>query len=61
MPTPDVPNVPPPPSEYQQRGPGVWSGVKIFFGGCIVLPILLFALFFGLTMCGAFVSGLTGG
>jgi hypothetical protein len=34
-------NVPPPGSEYQRSGPGVWSGVKIFFGGCIVLPILV--------------------
>ncbi len=34
IPTPRVPNVPPPPnSEYQRSGPGVWSGVKIFFGG----------------------------
>jgi hypothetical protein len=34
---------PPPtaPSEYQQRGPGVWSGVKIGCGMFIVLPILI--------------------
>jgi hypothetical protein len=37
-------------SQYQQRGPGVWSGVKIFFGGCIVLPILLFLFFVSCTV-----------
>ena len=33
--------VPPPPSGYQQSGPGVWSGVKLGFGMFIVLPILI--------------------
>jgi hypothetical protein len=28
-------------SRYQRHGPGVWSGVKVFFGGCIVLPIII--------------------
>jgi hypothetical protein len=32
---------PPTPSDYQQRGPGVWSGVKIGCGMFIVLPILI--------------------
>jgi uncharacterized membrane protein YvbJ len=31
------------PSEYQRSGPGVWSGVRVFFGGCVVLPLLVLA------------------
>jgi hypothetical protein len=35
----------------------VWSGVKIFFGGCIVLPILLFVLFAAYTATAVSGSG----
>jgi hypothetical protein len=53
-----VPGVPPPPSDYQRSGPGVWSGVKIFFGGCIVLPILILIFLFVVI---PFLTGLLGG
>ena len=35
---------PPPqmtPTQYQSRGPGMWSGVKIGIGMFIILPILI--------------------
>jgi hypothetical protein len=41
----------------REGGPGVWSGVKIFFGGCIVLPIMLFALFAAYTAVAVSGSG----
>ena len=50
--------VPSPPTDYQRSGPGVWSGVKIFFGGCIVLPILILILLFVVV---PFLSRLLGG
>jgi hypothetical protein len=50
--------VPPPPSDYQRSSPGMWSGVKIFFGACIVLTILVLIFLF---LVVPFLSGLLGG
>ena len=55
---PEQSRVPPPPSDYQRSGPVVWSGVKIIFGGCIVLPILILIFLFVVV---PFLSGLLGG
>jgi hypothetical protein len=41
----------------KEGGPGVWSGVKIFFGGSMVLPILLFVLFAACTAIAGSGSG----
>lgn len=49
--------VPPRPSDYQRSGPGMWSGVKVFFGGCIVLPIFILIFLFVVV---PFLSGLLG-
>jgi hypothetical protein len=48
----------PPPPDYQRSGPGVGSWVKLFFGGCIVLPILILIFLF---IVAPFLSGLLGG
>ncbi len=40
VPTQQVPPPAPPSSDHQQRGPGIWSGVKLGCGMFIVLPIL---------------------
>ena len=50
--------VPPPPSDSQRSGPGVWSGVKVFFGACIVLTILVLIFLFVVV---PFLSGLLDG
>lgn len=31
----------------------VWRGVKLFFGGCIVLPVLIFVLLLGCGLIGS--------
>ena len=41
----------------KEGGPGVWSGVKIFVGGSMVLPILLFVLFAACTAIAGSGSG----
>lgn len=45
-------------SPQPRKEPGVWTGVKIFFGGCIVLPILLVL---GVVACTVLVGSLNGG
>ncbi len=50
--------VPSPPSENQRSGPGRWSGVKVFFGACIVLTILVLIFLFVVV---PFLSGLLDG
>ena len=50
--------VPPPPSDSQRGGPGAWSRVKVLFGGCIVLAILILISLFVVV---PFLSGLLGG
>ncbi|CAA9283690.1 MAG: hypothetical protein AVDCRST_MAG93-3374, partial [uncultured Chloroflexia bacterium] len=50
--------VPSPPSDYQRGGPEMWSGVKIFFGACIVLTILVLIFLFVVV---PFLSGLSNG
>lgn len=50
--------VPPPPSDSQRGGPGAWSRVKVLFGGCIVLAILILIFLFVVV---PFLSGLLGG
>ncbi len=55
---PDAPPIPPQPAYHENA---VWSGVQIFFGGCVLLPlalVLLGLLFFGLIVgLGALVPG----
>jgi hypothetical protein len=51
--TDSTPSQSPPQSDYQQHGPGVWSGVKIGCGMFIVLPLLLLG---GCAACAAIVG-----
>jgi hypothetical protein len=37
--------------EPNRKESGVWGGVKLGFGGCVVLPAILLALVLGAVAC----------